>query len=167
MRRFEQDTARGIFGERGFSLLEGMIASAILSVGLLGLAAMQGVAMVRNVDANELTNVTAIASDILERVQFNRKNAANYDGIDTTSATNCAAITQVQANGDCRLWSARVTGTNLQNVRGQVTVSNLLAPTVLSQRDVTVTLTWMGSQNGGSSVKRLKTLTINRRIAPE
>jgi type IV pilus assembly protein PilV len=170
MKLFDHSTVHGRSGERGFSLIEGMVASAILGTGLLALAAMQGIAMVKNVDANELTRMTGIASDILERVQFNRKNAVIYNGIDTQSPANCngiSAAAQPQARGDCLLWSSLVTATQLENINGRVTVSNLIGPTVLGQRTVTVTLTWTGSQNADSSVKRSRSLTIDRIIAPE
>lgn len=170
MKRCDHNVPRGRSGERGFSLIEGMVASAILGTGLLALAAMQGIAMVKNVDANELTRMTGIASDILERVQFNRKNAVIYNGIDTQSPANCngiSAAAQPQARGDCLLWSSLVTATRLENIKGTVTVSNLIGPTVLGQRTVTVTLTWTGSQNADSNVKRSRSLTIDRIIAPE
>ena len=61
--------------EGGFTLLEGMLAAVILATGLLGLASMQGFSLGRNVDANEMTRVTNFAADIVERVQFNRRNA--------------------------------------------------------------------------------------------
>lgn len=171
MKLFDHSTLHGRSGERGFSLIEGMVASAILGTGLLALAAMQGIAMVKNVDANELTRMTGIASDILERVQFNRKNAVIYNGIDTQSPANCngiSAAAQPQARGDCLLWSSLVTATRLENIKGAVTVStNLIGPPVLGQRTVTVTLTWTGSQNADSNVKRSRSLTIDRIIAPE
>ena len=158
---------QGPSSERGFSLIESMVASVILGTGLLALAAMQGLAMVKNVDASELTRMTEIGSDILERIQFNRMNAVIYDGIDTQSPTNCVGITQVQARGDCLLWGTLVSGTQLQDIRGRVTVSNVLPPTLLGQRSITVTMTWTGSQNGDGSVKRPRILTIDRIIAPE
>lgn len=170
MKLFDHSTVHGRSGERGFSLIEGMVASAILGTGLLALAAMQGIAMVKNVDANELTRMTGIASDILERVQFNRKNAVIYNGIDTQSPANCngiSAAAQPQARGDCLLWSSLVTATQLENINGRVTVSNLIGPTVLGQRTVTITLTWTGSQSADSNVKRSRSLTIDRIIAPE
>ncbi len=157
-------------GEEGFSLLEGMLAAVIIGTGLLAMSAMQSIALVKNVDANELTRITTIASDMMERVYFNRRNAATYDGIDTQSATNCNAIsgtTQWQAKGDCLLWQSLVTGTQLQNIRGTVSVSSVTAPTVLNQRNVTVTITWMGSMNSGSTMKRARSLTFNRVVAPE
>ena len=157
-------------GEQGFSLLEGMLAAVVLGTGLLAMSGMQAIALVKNVDANELTRITTLASDMMERVQFNRRNAVSYNGIDTQSATNCNAISgtaQPQAKGDCLLWSSLVAGTQLQNVQGTVTVSNVIAPTVLNQRNVTVTVTWMGSLNTDSTVKRQRSLTLNRVVAPE
>ena len=153
--------------EEGFTLLEGMLASAILSVGLLALAGMQGIALVKNVDASELTRITTLASDMMERIQFNRRNAVAYNGIDTQSVTNCSGIsagTQPMASGDCLLWDSIVDGTQFENVRGLVTVSAVKAPTSLNQRDVTVTITWVGSSN---SAKRSRTLTLQRVVAPE
>ena len=156
--------------EQGFSLLEGMLAAVLLGTGLLAMSAMQGIAFVKNVDSSELTRITTLASDMMERIQFNRRNAISYNGINTQSATNCntiSATTQPQARGDCLLWDSLVDGTQLQNVQGTVTVSNIIAPTVLGQRNVTVTISWVGSLNSDSTVKRARSLTINRVVAPE
>ncbi|HSQ49811.1 MAG TPA: hypothetical protein VLL94_00935 [Nitrospiraceae bacterium] len=157
-------------GEEGFSLIEGMLAAVLLGTGLLAMSGMQTIALVKNVDANELTRITTLASDMMERVQFNRRNAVSYNGIDTQSATNCNAISaaaQPQAKGDCLLWDSLVDGTQLENAQGTVTVSNVIAPTVLNQRNVTVTITWQGSVKSDSTVKRPRSLTLNRVIAPE
>lgn len=158
---------QGCQNEEGFTLLEGMLASAILTVGLLALSGMQGIALVKNVDANELTRITTLASDMMERIQFNRRNAVAYNGIDTQSVTNCSGISagaQPMASGDCLLWDSIVDGTQFENVRGLVTVSAVKPPTSLNQRDVTVTITWVGSSN---SAKRSRTLTLQRVVAPE
>jgi type IV pilus assembly protein PilV len=154
--------------EQGFSLLEGMLAAVLLGTGLLAMSAMQGIAFVKNVDSNELTRITTLASDMMERIQFNRRNAISYNGINTQSPTNCNAISataQPQARGDCLLWDSLIDGTQLQDVRGTVTVSD--PPTVLAQRYVTVTISWTGSLKSDSTVKRQRTLTINRVVAPE
>ena len=157
-------------GEEGFSLLEGMLAAVLLGTGLLAMSAMQGIALVKNVDANELTRISTIASDMMERIQFNRRNAISYNGIDTQSVSNCNSISataQPQAKGDCTLWDTLVDGTQLQSVKGTVTVSNVIAPAVLGQRNVTVTITWQGSVKSDSTVKRPRSLTLNRVVAPE
>jgi type IV pilus assembly protein PilV len=156
--------------EQGFSLLEGMLAAVILGTGLLAMAAMQGIAFVKNVDSNELTRITTLASDMMERIQFNRRNAISYNGINTQSVTNCnviSATAQPQARGDCLLWDSLVDATQLQNVIGTVTVSDIVPPTVLAQRNVTVTISWVGSQKSDSTVKRARSLTLHRVVAPE
>lgn len=157
--------------EEGFSLLEAMMSAVFLSIGLLAMSGMQAIALVKNVDANELTRITAVASDMMERIYFNRRNAVNYNGIDTTSATTCTTISataQPQAKGDCLLWQSLVVSTQLENVQGRVTVDlNPIGPAVLGQRSVTVTITWMGSMNSGSTKKRFRSLTLNRVVAPE
>ncbi len=161
---------QGYQSEKGFTLLEGMLASLILTVGFFALAGMQSIALVKNVDASELTRVTTLASDIMERIQFNRRNAAAYNGIDTQSATTCTAIsasTQPMANGDCTLWASLVSGTQLENIRGTVTVPPVVGPAALNQRNVTVTITWMGSMKSGQTVKRSRSITLQRVVAPE
>ncbi|HEU4502539.1 MAG TPA: hypothetical protein VFR82_12880 [Nitrospira sp.] len=156
--------------QQGFSLLEGMLAAVLLGTGLLAMSAMQGIAIVKNVDSNELTRITALASDMMERIQFNRRNAISYNGINTQSATNCntiSAATQPQARGDCLLWDSLVDATQYQNVMGTVTVSDIIAPTALAQRNVAVTISWVGSLKSDTTVKRARSLTVNRVVAPE
>src|SRR5574337_1022240 len=58
----------------GFTLLEGMIATAILSVGVLAVGSMQGIALRKNVDSTELSQAVNLASEMLERIQYNRRN---------------------------------------------------------------------------------------------
>ncbi len=161
---------QGMLGEAGFSLIEGLLASVILAVGLLALSGMQGLALVKNVDANELTRVSTLASDMLERIQFNRRNAVFYNGIDTQNPSTCSGISttaQPMAAGDCNLWDSLVDNTQLENVRGTVTVSNVIEPAVLGQRNVAVTITWVGSMKSGQTIKRSRTLTFQRVVAPE
>ncbi|MDH4187844.1 MAG: hypothetical protein OEV08_12695 [Nitrospira sp.] len=165
------DLSRHEAGAQGFTLLEGMIAAMVLSIGLLAMSGMQTIAMVHNLDANELSRATALASDMMERIQFNRRNAVSYNGIDTQNAANCTTInsgTQAQAKGDCLLWDSLVKGSKYENIKGTVAVSvNFIAPAVLSQRNVTVTISWMGSMKSDNSVKRSRSVTLNRVVAPE
>ena len=62
----------------GFTLIESMVAAVILTIGLLALTGMQSFSLRKNVDANNQTRVTNLAADMLERIQFNRRKAANY-----------------------------------------------------------------------------------------
>ena len=116
--------------QSGFTLIEGMIAAAILSVGLLALAGMQGIALTHNVDSTELTRATNLAAEMIERIQYNRKNIAQY-AIDTSNAIPCPqnAVTQTMAKGDCDQWVALLNNpqaSGLVSVRGVVTVPAVL-----------------------------------------
>jgi type IV pilus assembly protein PilV len=66
----------------GFTLLEVMIALVILSVGLLGLAALQLVAIRGNSFSSEMTYATMLAqqhAEILKGLPFNDANLAPAD----------------------------------------------------------------------------------------
>ena len=108
--------------ERGFSLLEAMVAAGILAVALLSLAGIQGLALGKNVDASEITRVTNLATDMMERIQNNRQQALDYNGIDTSMACAQNAGTQTMALGDCAQWQTMVANSQLPNPRGVVTV---------------------------------------------
>ena len=155
--------------ERGFSLIESMIALTILSIGLLAIAGMQGFAISGNVDANDVTLATNLSADIMERIRFNSRNALAYNGIDTATAGTQPPTSQPMARGDYTQWQARLTASGLSNARGTVAVVSS-GPANLQQTQVTVTLTWsgktayvgtsFGNSTGGNAVLRGHTLVL-------
>lgn len=156
--------------EGGFSLIEGMLAGAILATGMLSLAGMQMYSLGRNVDANETTRVTNFAADIVERIQFNRRNALAYNGIDTNVACTISSTAQPMARGDCDQWRILLTGvfaTALGGLRGQVAVTSV-GPTIppLNQSLVVVTMTWTGAAGAGKSTKP-RQMVITTVVSPE
>jgi type IV pilus assembly protein PilV len=156
--------------DRGFSLIEGMIASAILAVGLLALSGMQAMTMSRNVDANELTRVTTLATDIMDRIQFNRRNVAAYNGIDTSVACTINATTQPMARGDCDQWKALLASTfaaGITSLRGQVAVT-ATGPTApsLNQNLIVLTMTWTGT-TGANKLSKPSQIVLRSVVAPE
>lgn len=161
--------------ERGFSLVESMVALVVISIGLLGLASMQGIAMTRNVDSTELTRATNLAAEMIERIQNNRANIAQY-AIDTNNGTPCpqSAVTQPMAKGDCDQWVqllANPQASGLTNVRGVITVPLTPTPagalgTLLNQYPMTITISWTGAA-GETKVARPKQVTLTATIAPE
>lgn len=159
--------------ERGFTLLEGLVASAILSTSLLGLAAYQGVALNQNVDANELNLTNNLATDIAERIQFNRLNVSSYSGLSVSpTVNNCPAQANVAppnntmtTRGDCLQWQALLTASGLNGVLGTITLSPIppaVDPNNLNQTTVTVQITWTGRRWG--TLNTLNRVTV---IAPE
>lgn len=157
-------------GERGFSLIEGLLATVILATGLLALASMQSIAMGRNVDSDERSRVTNFAADMIERIQFNRRNALAYQGIDTNVACTINATAQPMARGDCDQWRNLITGglaTTLRNLRGQVAVT-ATGPTTppLNQTSVVVTMTWTGDAGEQKSATQRQVI-LTAVLAPE
>jgi type IV pilus assembly protein PilV len=61
--------------ERGFSLIEVLVALVVLSVGLLGLAALQSTAAQFNASAYTRSQATILAYDIADRIRANRQAA--------------------------------------------------------------------------------------------
>lgn len=156
----------------GFTLVEVMVASAILATGILGAAAMQGIALTRNVDSTELTRATNLAAEMVERIQFNRRNVAQYV-IDTASPTPCpqSVTTQPMAKGDCDQWVALLNNpdaSGLLNVRGIITVVPPIGTTktLLNENAVTVTVQWTGAA-GATKVGRPKQVVLTAAISPE
>lgn len=169
--------------EQGFTLAEVMISAAILGVGVMGMAAMQGISFTKNVDANDLSVVTNVAADMMERIQSNRRFAWAYNNIDTTGPGNCsaggvpapppsmpffsvapsvAAIRGIQ--GDCTQWRTLVLATNLLNVRGTVQATPVLPISADSSAvQVTVRLQW-NERTGG---QRTRAVAFQTLIEPE
>ena len=107
-------------GEQGFSLIEGMLAAAILSVGLLAMSGMQTISLVKNVDANESTLTTAMAADILER---SPQNSVFYPSLSVKGSPQAIRVIRPLAANRTLIeaWSFRAAG----------------APEVLFQRAMT------------------------------
>lgn len=158
--------------ECGFTLIESMVAALILAVGLLALSGMQAVSLKRNINGNEMTRVSNLAADMIERIQFNRRNVTAYHNINVSSAvTTCPAATvDVMANGDCVQWRTLLLNSGLSNIAGTI-VLNPAPPTLdplgLTRSTVTVRLDWMANSNIGSASLMPKNITLVTVVAPE
>ena len=130
-------------GQRGFSMLEVLIAMTVITVGMLGVAVMQQYAVARNVDAKELSVATNLAAEMIERIQYSRKNVVSYNGIDVSSASATCPATPNMTNGDCTQWRTRLVASRLPLVRGTVAVTTV-GPTSMNQWQVTVQIRWSG-----------------------
>jgi len=73
---------------RGFTLLEVLVALFVLSLGLLGLAAMQMTSLSFNTDAYMRTQATILVYDIIDKMRTNPIGVASgeYDVPDTATA---------------------------------------------------------------------------------
>jgi type IV pilus assembly protein PilV len=76
--------------QAGFSLLEVLIATLVLSAGLLGLAGLQIAGMKTTHNSYQMQQATWLVHDLLERMRVNRAGAyaGNYNGT-LDGATAC------------------------------------------------------------------------------
>jgi type IV pilus assembly protein PilV len=131
---------------KGIALIEVLVAVLVLGVGLLGLAALQGMSTKMTNNAQQRTQAVMLSGDILERIRVNRQNRANYNGIninDPACAVNFvpAAGAAVSAN-DINEWS-NLLGCLLP---GAVATVNIAADVV------TVRITWTSQDNASPPV---------------
>ena len=83
----------------GFTLVEVLVAIVVLSIGLLGLAALQITSLQFNSNSYLRTQATVVAYDLIDRMRSNRAAfAANSYHVPTTSA----AATTVSTYGSCK-----------------------------------------------------------------
>jgi len=75
--------------ERGFSLLEVLIALLVLSVGLLGIAGLQTVSLRFNHQSYERTQATVLISEMFEKITANpvAARAGSFDSVADTDTS--------------------------------------------------------------------------------
>jgi type IV pilus assembly protein PilV len=136
---------------RGVSLVEVLVALVVISVGMLGIAALYVEGLRAGRTALTRTRAIVIATDMSDRIRSNRAGGANYikdaadAGATTTacdpSGTGCTPAQM--ARHDIALWNNFVIG--LPN--GSATIQHSTATTPASY---TITITW--SEVGGVQV---------------
>ena len=118
----------------GFTLVEVLVAVIILSVGLLGVAAMQTKSLKGGSSALHRTQATLAAEDILDRMRVNRQAAIDgeYDlALDDVAPTAPFATLALE---DLAQWRESLTN-NLPDGNGSVTVDSNIATVVVTWRD--------------------------------
>lgn len=163
---------RTIGNDGGFTLIEAVMAGAVLAITMMGLAGFQGASLAKNAQSKDSTVVTNFGVEMLERIQSNRQRVLDYHNIDTTATTPCPQTTaQRQALADCQQWRAALTASSISGVRGTVTAILIdPAPTLgtpsLNRTNVVITVTWSTSAGSGTSIQS-KTMTFRTIVAPE
>lgn len=124
----------------GFTLLEVLVALFVLSIGLLGLAALQSLGLKFNHQSYQRTQATFQAYDILDRIRANpvAKNGALYSSVavgdipsDPACGTTCTP--QQLRDLDIRIWNSNNASLLTQGKGGIETTGSIS----------TITITWV------------------------
>ncbi len=95
----------------GFSLIEVMVTIVILMVGLLGLAALQGHALTSQLESYQRSQALILVRDMENRINANRKNAANYvTSTPLGAGSACPVATSSVASVDKNEWCNALVG---------------------------------------------------------
>ena len=138
---------------RGFTLLEVLIAVVVLSIGLLGIAGLQSFGQQSNHSSYLRSQATALANDMIDRMRANRAGVQNgdYNAVDTTASTysdpGCEGATcssSEMAQYDMYDWQQEL-ATQLPTGNGTVTGAG-------SGSVFTVTVMWDDDRNGSATL---------------
>lgn len=98
--------------ESGFSLIEAMVSLVVISVGMIGIAALYGQGLRAGGTALYRTQAVNLASDMADRIRVNRLGELAYNGpaannnCDPGGGVDCTPA-QMAAN-DLFVWQAQV-----------------------------------------------------------
>jgi len=141
-------TIQGMQG--GASLIEVMIAVLIMSIGLLGVAAMQATALKNSQSALERSQAVIESYAILDSIRANQE--AGRNGSYTRGMTCAAPAGADLVNGDVGRWITSMKASLGADACGAI---NCVAAT----RTCTVTVRWNDSRGtGGSSAQEVVTV---------
>lgn len=133
--------------QSGFTLLEVLVAILVLSIGLLGLAGLMASSIRNNHSAQQRTQATWLAYDVIDRMRVNRPAAiASSDNYNVLigAASGSAGL----AGADITDWKADLANA-LPAGDGSVDVD--------ANREVTVIIQWNDSRGtGGSNAQQLR-----------
>jgi type IV pilus assembly protein PilV len=131
--------------QTGFSLIEVMVALVVVSVGMIGIAALYGQGLSAGRTALYRTQAVNLASDMADRIRVNRRGGAAYGGAaannncDPPAAVNCNPA-QMAAH-DLWVWTNQIQQ-QLPNGVGTVQFTGTTPATY------TITVTWQDTGLG-------------------
>jgi type IV pilus assembly protein PilV len=136
--------------QSGYSLLEILIAIAVTSVGLFGLAGMQATGLKNNHSAYHRSQATVLAYDMADRMRANMSSIDNYlsSYMTLALATSNGATAGCKSTGGCSTaqmatndlidWNTDLT-TALPGATGTITVTGDI---------YTITVNWDDDRDG-------------------
>jgi len=142
--------------QRGFSLIEAMVALVVLAVGMLGIAGLYVTTLRSGGGAIYRMQAVNLASDLADRIRVNR--GANVQYAAAAADNNCYGAGAVDctpaqmAANDLFVWQAQVQAA-LPGGNGVVAVNGAAVPFTY-----TITVNW--TEQGGAAMSYVLTLQI-------
>lgn len=137
---------------RGMSLIEVLVAVLVLAVGLLGVAAMQSLALRGGQGSLESSQAVMQTTSIIEAMRANRADAASYN-IGKTCSSATVGVGGL-AGDDLKNWINNLKGT--VGAAGDATTCGQIAG---CPNACVVTVFWDDSRAGGSAARTIVTET--------
>lgn len=130
--------------QRGYTLLEMMIAVLIISFGLLGLAGLQATALKNNHGAYLRSIATQLAYEMADRIRANK--GVDYSAISPTPHGGCSiSCTPTElAEDDLSGWQ--------QQVASDLPLGNAPVPTKAPDGTYQITVSWDDTRSGTASL---------------
>lgn len=137
--------------QRGVSMLEVLIAIVLLTIGLLGVAQLQFRMQAAELEAYQRTQAIVLLQDMVDRINANRKNAADYvtpAPLGTASTIDCSSPATLAQRDQCE-WHAALLGRNETRGGAQLGAMNgargcVANPVTTMPRQVIVAVAWQG-----------------------
>jgi type IV pilus assembly protein PilV len=147
---------RKIKAVRGFSLVEALVALVVMSIGLLGIAALYVESLRSGTSALLRSQAVSLAGDMADRIRANPTAGADYtkgaddNGVVTaacTGSTGTCTVTQLAAT-DIALWAQQVDDRQDDPSRGRLGLPagrGTIAVSAATPRVYTITVSWVES----------------------
>jgi type IV pilus assembly protein PilV len=151
-RSIPADGVRSRRAVQGISLLEVLVSVVVLSIGLLGVAAMQSVALRGGQSSLESSQATIQTTAIIEAMRANPAAGAAYN-VGMTCAVPAGGT---QAQNDVRDWISSLKST-IGN--GPVLDTTTCGSIANCPATCTITVQWDDTRSGGGNQRRMTTVT--------
>ncbi|WP_334178261.1 type IV pilus modification protein PilV [Pseudoxanthomonas sp.] len=147
-----RSSSHGPRSVRGISLIEVLVAVVVLSIGLLGVAAMQSVALRGGQSSLETSQAVMQTNAILDAIRANRANAAAYN----TDAMVCTAVAGSDVAGsDLQTWITDLKNNIANNDADTTTCGEIRG----CPEACVITIQWDDSRAGGGNERQVVTRT--------
>ena len=140
--------------QTGVGLIEVLIAVLVLSIGFLGIAALQARSLSTNNSAMSRTQAVIASYSILDAMRADRTNALAGVYNQTVTANNCPTLGSGLSSDQLSVWC-----TELENALGGASASTTGNVTCLATGDCTIIIQFDDSRAGpgGSNVQKVIT----------